>query len=312
MSTIEAELKELRAAREKIDKEIADANKTLQQTQAKLGDANSQRASLLTRIAAAEKAASELDGTKKAGQAQRDKVAKEVADAQAAYDDLYKRLSAELPAERRAAIAGAVAKINDAISDARTDATNAQKKTADAETAAAEAKKKATTAEAEFKQAGETLKNWPKNVEAARGQMTGFVKDAKDALEDGRVNDAYVKVLELKEALAELPKISSQANEDKLANAFREKGKAADAATGDATKAADELNKQKAAQAAAEAELKKREQGRAADLKAALADLPLTSAGSNPPDPGGETPKAGSNPPDPGPETPKAAPETGA
>lgn len=296
--SIEAELKDLRAAREKIEAEIKEANESLQKTQARLGEANSQRASLLTKIAAAEKAATELDGTKKAGQAQRDKVAKELADAQAAYDDLYKRLSTEIPAERRAAIAGAVAKINGAISDARTDVTNAQKKTADAEAAAAEARKKAATAEAGFKQAGEELKNWPKSVEAARGQMTALVKDAKDALDDGRVNDAYVKSLELKDALAALPNISSQASEDKLANAFKEKAKAADAATGDAAKAADALNKQKATQATAEAELKKKEQGRAAELKAAMAELPLGSSASPPPDPG--------------PETPKATPETGA
>lgn len=290
--TIDAEVKDLKAAREKIEAEIADANKTLQQTQAKLGEANTQRASLLTKIAAAEKAAAELDGTKKAGQAQRDKVAKDLADAQAAYDDLHKRLSAEIPAERRAAIAGAVTKINVGISDARTDAENAQKKTADAEAAAAEAKKKATTAEADFKQASEDLKNWPRSVEAARGQMTGLVKDAKDALDDGRVNDAYVKSLELKDALAALPNISSQASEDKLANAFKDKAKAADAATGDSAKAADALTKQKATQAAAEAELRKREQGRAADLKAAVAELPLASAGMPPPDPGDEVPKA--------------------
>ncbi len=290
--SIEAELKDLKAAREKIEAEIKEANESLQKTQARLGEANSQRASLLTKIAAAEKAATELDGTKKAGQAQRDKVAKDLADAQAAYDDLHKRLSAEIPAERRAAIAGAVTQINGAISDARTYVTNAQKKTADAEAAAADARKKAATAEGDFKQAGEDLKNWPKSVEAARGQMTVLVKDAKDALDDGRVNDAYVKSIELKDALAALPNISSQASEDKLANAFKEKAKAADAATGDAAKAADALNKQKAAQATAEAEMKKREQGRAAELKAALAELPLSSPGSNPPDPGGETPKA--------------------
>ena len=209
--TIDAELKDLKAAREKIEAEIKEASESLQKTQAKLGEANSQRASLLSKIAAAEKAAVELNDTKKAGQAQRDKVAKDLADAQAAYDDLHKRLSAEIPAERRAAIAGAVAKVNSGIFDARTDATNAQKKTADAEAAAAEAKRKAATAEADFKQASEELKNWPKSVEAARGQMTALVKDAKDALDDGRVNDAYVKSLELKDALATLPNISSQA-----------------------------------------------------------------------------------------------------
>ncbi|HEU4511088.1 MAG TPA: hypothetical protein VFR78_22845 [Pyrinomonadaceae bacterium] len=292
MTTIEDELKELKAAREKIEAEIKEANESLQKTQAKLGDANSQRTSLLTRIAAAEKAATELDGTKKAGKAQRDKVEKELADAQAAYDDLHKRVSAELPGERRAAIAGAFTRINDAISDARTEVTNAQKKTADAETAAGEAKKKAATADRELKQAGDELKNWPKSVEAARGQMTALVKDAKDALEDGRVNDAYVKLLELKDALAALPNISSQASEDKLANAFREKAKAADAATSDVTNATDALNKQKATQAAAEADLKKREQGRAAELKAALSGLPAANAGMPPPDPGDEVPKA--------------------
>ena len=298
MSTIEVELKDLKAAREKIEKEIAEANKALQQTQNKLGEANSQRASLLTKIAAAEKAATELEGTKKAGKAERDKVAKDVADAQAAFEDLQKRLSAELPAERRAAITGAATKINDAIADARTNATNAQKKTADAEAAAAEAKKKAATAEADAKQASDELKNWPKSVENARGQMTKLVTDAKAALEDGRINDAYLKLLELKDALATVQNVSSQANEDKIAKAFKEKAKAADTAASDAATAADAMTKKKTAQATAEAELKKREQGRAADLKAALAELPLTIA---------ETP-----PPPPTPEAPKAPPEAGA
>ena len=302
MSTIKAELDDLKAARKKIEEEIAEANKTLQQTQAKLGEANSQRASLLTKIAAAEKAATELEGTKKAGKAERDKVAKDLADAQAAFDDLQKRLSAEIPSERRAAISGAVTKIDGAISDARTDVANAQKKTAEAEAAASEAKKKSTTAEADFKQAGEELKNWPKSVETARGQMTSLVKDAKDALDDGRVNDAYLKLLELKDALAAVQNVSSQANEDKIANAFKEKSKAADTAASDAAKAADALNKQKTAQATAEAELKKKEQRRAADLKAALAELPLTIA---------ETPQP---PPAQAPEPSKApaAPEAGA
>lgn len=302
MSTIQVEIDDLKAAQKKIEAEIKEANESLQKTQARLGEANSQRASLLTKIAAAEKAVTELDGAKKAGQAQRDKVAKELADAQGAYDDLHKRLSAEIPGERRAAIAGAVTKINDAISDARTDVTNAQKKTADAEAAAAEAKKKAGTAEADFKQAGDELKNWPRSVEAARVQMTGLVTDAKDALADGRVNDAYLKLLELKDALAALPNISSQASEDKLANAFREKSKAVDEASGDSAKAADALNKQKAAQAAAEAELKKREQGRAADLKAALAALPLTIAETPAPPPAAEKTK----------EPPAQPPEAGA
>jgi chromosome segregation ATPase len=292
MSTIDTELKDLKAAREQIEKDIASASKTLQETQAKLGEANSQRASLLTKIAAAEKAATELEGTKKAGKAERDKVAKELADTQAAFDDLQKRLSAELPAERRAAIAGAVTKIDGAISDARTDAANAQKKTADAEAAAADARKKAAAAEADSKQPSEELKNWPKSVENARGQMTKLIADAKAALEDGRVNEAYLKLLELKDAVATVQNISSQANEDKIAKAFKDKAKAADTAASDAATAADALNKQKTAQATAEAELKKREQGRSADLKTALAELPLVIAASPPPDPGGETPKA--------------------
>jgi chromosome segregation ATPase len=277
MSTMEAGLKDLIAARDKVEADIANANKTLQETQGKLGEANSHRASLLIKIAAAEKTASELGAAKAAGKAQREKVNRDLADAQAAFDELQKRLNAELPAERRAAIASAVAKLDAAIDDARTDVATARKQTLAAEVAAADAKKKATTAESEYQQAGGELREWPKRAEAARAQLTKLVADAKAAIEAGRINESYLRLLELKQALAALPLISSQASEDKVTASFSEKSKALDAAQLDAAKAAEALNKQKTAQATAEAELKKREQGRAADLKAALAAMPLAT-----------------------------------
>src|SRR5215213_404374 len=98
MSTIEAELNDFKKQREQLEKDIATANNSLQQTQAQLTEANNKRSSLLTKIAAREKTAKEIGTTKDAGKAQREKIAKELADAQTAFDDLQTRLDAEIPA----------------------------------------------------------------------------------------------------------------------------------------------------------------------------------------------------------------------
>lgn len=276
MSTMEAELKALVAAREKVEADIASTNRTLQETQARLGEANSQRAALLLKIAAAEKTASELGAAKAAGKVQREKVTSDLKDAQSVFDDLQKRLNAQIPTERRAAIAAAVAGIDAAIDDARTDVATARKQTLAAEAAATEAKQKATAAESEYQQAGDDLRQWPKTVEATRAQMTKLATDAKAANDAGRIYESYLLWLELKQAIAVLPLISSQANEDKIAASFAEKGTALDVFQRDAATAAAALNRQKTAQAAAETELKKKEQGRAAELKTALETMPLT------------------------------------
>lgn len=288
MPTVEDELKELKAAREKVDAEIAGVNKTLQDTQAKLGAANNELAALQTKIVAAEKKVTELNATKKAGKAQRDKVTKDLADAQAVFDDLQTKLTAQLPAERRAAIAAAVAKIDGAIDDALATVTAAQKQASDAEAAANDARKKATAAEAESQKATDELRLWPKQVDASRTEMTMLAGEAKAAHDAGRFFEAYLRIVELKTALAALPALSSQATEDKLTAAFADKSKAAEKATGDVAKAVDTFSKQKATLATAEAELKKKEQSRAADMKAALSSLPLTVEPSSPPPPAKE------------------------
>jgi len=280
MSTIEAELKDLKKKRDEVDARIADANKALQKTQTELSAATGERASLLTKIAAKEKTATEIGAVKDAAKTQREKVTKDVTDAQAAFNELETKLNGELPAERRAAIAAAVAKIDATIDDARKVAMTEKDKTTAAETAATDAKKKATTAEAEYQKAGEELRQWPKNVEVARAQMTKLVADTKAALEAGRMNDAYLKLLDLKQLLATLPTISSQESENKVTAAYSDKGKAKEAASADAATATETLNKQKATQTAAEAELKKKEQGRAADLKSAMSSLPAAIAPS--------------------------------
>jgi chromosome segregation ATPase len=283
MPTVEDELKELKAARDKVDAEIAGVNKTLQDTQAKLGAANGARSSLQTKIVVAERKLTELKTTKEAGKAQRDKVTKDLADAQAAFDDLQTKLTAELPAERRTAIGAAIAKIDGAIDDARVTVAAAQKQASDAETAANDAKQKATAAEAESQKATEELRQWPKQVEAARTKVTKLAGEAKAAHDAGRLFEAYLRIVELKTALAALPALSSQATEDKLTAAFADKSSAAEKAASDAAKAADTFSKQKATQATAEAELKKKEQSRAGDLKAVLSSLPLTVESPSPP-----------------------------
>jgi chromosome segregation ATPase len=290
MSTIEAELNDLKKKRDEVDARIADANKALQKTQTELSAATGERASLLTKIAAKEKTATEIGAVKDAAKTQREKVAKDLADAQAAFAELETKLNGELPAERRAATAAAVAKIDATIDDARKVAATEKDKTTAAETAATDAKKKAATAEAEYQKAGEELRQWPKNVEVTRAQMTKLVAETKAALETGRMNDAYLKLLDLKQLLSVLPTISSQESENKVAAAYSDKGKAKETASADAATATETLNKQKATQTAAEAELKKKEQGRAADLKSAMSSLPAAIVPS--PEATGENPAA--------------------
>ena len=283
MPTVEDELKDLKAARDKIDADIAGVTKTLQDTQAKLGAANGERASLQTKIGAAEKRLAELNATKDAGKAQRDKVTNDLAETQKVFDDLQKKLTAQVPADRRTAIGAAVADIDTAIEDARAAVAAAQKQTSDAETAAAAARDKATDADSEAKKAAEDLKQWPRNVEAARNRMTKLAADAKTAHDTGKFAEAYLRIVELQAALAALPAHSSQATEDKLTAAYADKSSAAERAAADAAKAADTLNTQKATQATAETELKKKEQSRSADLQAVLSAPPVEPPSPPPP-----------------------------
>ena len=88
MPTVEDELKDLKAARDKLDADIAGVTKTLKDTQTQLGAANSERASLQTKIGAAEKKLADLNATKDAGKAQRDKIAKDLEDTQKVFDKL--------------------------------------------------------------------------------------------------------------------------------------------------------------------------------------------------------------------------------
>ena len=284
MPTVEDELKDLKAARDKLDADIAGVTKTLKDTQSKLGAANSERASLQTKIGAAERKLADLNATKNAGKAQRDKIAKDLAGTQKVFDDLQKKLTTEVPADRRTAIATAVAGIDTAIDDARAAVSAAQTQASDANTAANDAKQKAAAAAADAKQAAEDLRQWPMHVEAERSKMTKLAEDAKTAQETGKFAEAYLRIVELKTALAMLPVLSSQATEDKLTAAYADKSSVAEKAAGDAAKAADAANQQKAAQAAAEAELKKKEQSRSADLKAALsAEAAPAEAPAEPP-----------------------------
>jgi hypothetical protein len=161
----------------------------------------------------------------------------------------------------------------------------ANKPPRDAQTPANAPKNNATAAEAESQKATDELRQWPKQVEAARTEVTKLAGEAKAAHDAGRIFEAYLRIVELKTSLAELPALSSQATEDKFAAAFADKSSAAEKAAGEAAKAADAFSKQKATQAIAETELKRKEQSRAADLKAALTALPLTVEPSSPPPP---------------------------
>jgi chromosome segregation ATPase len=270
MSTIESELKDLQAAQAKIDADIANANKTLQDAQSKLSTANGQRTSLATKIAAAEKLAKDLDGTRGANKALREKIQMEMDSAKKTVEELQARLFNEIPEERRAAITASVDKVNAAIGDAQTTFANAHKETQAGEAAAAAAKQKAAAAEAEYQKANGELQQQPKKIEAARSRVSKLTSDVKAALDAGRFNEAFLFFLQLKQGLAELPNLISKDNEDKLAGKVMDTRSASQAAQTELAKATESLTAQKAKEATAEAEAKKKEQQREADLKAAL------------------------------------------
>lgn len=270
MSTIESELKELQAAQAKIDTDITNANKTLQDAQSKLSTANSQRTSLATKIAAAEKLAKDLDGTRSANKTLREKTQMEMDSAKKTVEELQARLFNEIPEERRAAITAAVDKVNASIGDAQTTFANAQKETQTAEAAAAAAKQKAAAAEADYQKANGELQQQPKKIEAARSRVSKLTNDVKAALDAGRFNEAFLFFLQLKQGLAELPNLISKDNEDKLASKVMDTRSTSQAAQAELAKATESLTAQKAKEATAEAEAKKKEQQREADLKAAL------------------------------------------
>jgi len=274
MPTLEEELQKLEAERDKAEAEITNQTKAVQDAQSKLSVANGLRTSLAPRIAAVEQLVKEIAATQGAVKTLREKVASEKAAAEKSFYDLQKRINAELPEERRNVINTVITKIDAAIAEAKKKSEEAQAHTVEAEKSIAATKQKAVTAEAEHQAAGVQFRQLPQEIEAARGRVAKLTGEVKTAMDAGRVNDAYMRLLELKQAMDELPKLSSEENQKKLADQITERRQATMTAQDDFLKAGEDLNKRKAEQAEAEGNYKKRVQEREADLKAALSGTP--------------------------------------
>lgn len=271
MATVEEELKEMQAAQEKTDAEIAEGKKALEQVQSQLACANGQRASRAVKITALEKMNRDLDAAKTALKVQREKAKTETAAAAEPIAKLQDRLASEVPQERAEAIAAVVAEIDDAIEKAKQKFQDARTKTAEAETAAASAKEKSTTLENKCQAAVARLQGLPKEIKAASERVTKLAADTKAALDAGRINDATLRFLELKETLEEVPNLESEQKENEMVNEVTETRQASMAAQDASSKASDDLSKLKEAQAAAEADFKKKTEKRDDDVKTALA-----------------------------------------
>src|SRR5215813_3418599 len=270
MATVESDLEALKTAQSKVDTDFAEANKAMQQAQAKVAAANNQRSILAALIASIEKLLGELKAADAAGKAQREKVVADIASAQKAMEELQAKLFTELPEQKRVAITAAVATVDAAIQDAATRAAAADKDVAAAQTALAMAQQTSTAADADLQAAGRELQQFPQQVEAARTRLSKLMADAKAALDAGRVNESFVRFLELRQLLTDLPTLSSKESQDKLVAQVTEKRKAAQTAQEATRSVADKLDKQKAAQAVAQADLKKKQQERDNELKKAM------------------------------------------
>jgi chromosome segregation ATPase len=270
MPTLEEELQKLQAERDNAEADISNLSKTLQDAQAKLSVANATRTSLAPRVAAVEQLVKEITITQGTVKTLREKVASERAAVEKGFSDLQKRINAELPEERRNAINTVIAKIDAAIAEAKKKSEEAQVCTVEAEKAIVAAKQKTATANAEHQAAGVQFHQLPQEIEAARGRVAKLTGEVKTAMDAGRVNEAYMRLLELKQAMDELPKVNSEEYQKKLADQIAERRQATMTAQDDLVKAGEDLNKRKAEQADAEGNYKKKVQEREADLKAAL------------------------------------------
>jgi chromosome segregation ATPase len=246
MPTLEEELQQLQGERKKAEAEITNLSKSLQDTQSKLGLANTFVTSLAPRIAAIEKLVRDIATIKMSLKALREKILSERAGLQERLANLQKEINAQLPESLRNGIKASIEKVDKAIAEAKKKMEEAQNRTVEAEAAVSRTKEEASSAEAEYQAVNTQFHRLPQEIELVRGRVDKLTSDVKTTIDTGRVNEAYMRLLELKLAWDEMPNLYGEEQQKNLSDQIAKQRQAVMTAQDNLMKANGELNKRKA------------------------------------------------------------------
>ena len=274
MSAIEDKLNKLQTDLEKIDKDIADAKGTLEDTQKTISKKNGERNELNAQIAPLKKQVDEVSGSRSAIEEERNAAGCEISLAKKALDDLTEELNEKVPEGRRKAIDDAVESVDADIGKKKEDADKLRQQVAVAEQALAQVQGKASTHESAAADLKTQLKNLSNQVKAFRGRVSDLKSQAKTAAKNGQTTDAYYLTGQLKEAIEQLEKLVAPKYEKDLVKQLDEHQKEVLAAKDAVTAKTAEVEQLRADLAAADRAYQDAAKGREKTIKDKLKTIP--------------------------------------
>lgn len=270
MKSLEHELRVLDEERQRIEAERVKANETLRQAQQALGNSDGHRNQLAAQIAPMQRLLTDVTKGQTAVAAQRQAAQGEIEAAEKAHDELLAQINKDLPEARRSALQAAIEAVDKPIDDLKRDVQTLQDKKAETEAALTNAQKRAAALEAGIRESLAQLRQLPQQIQAARTQVAQLTTQAKAAAVSGRSGEAFYLASELNQALKRLSELADSDQESKLVDRLDElwqESQAAKAAVAEKSAALEQFGRELTA---AESELQRQSQTRAANIKAAL------------------------------------------
>jgi chromosome segregation ATPase len=213
MTTIAEQLDDLKKRSKKLEQEHKAATKEIEKDTKALGDKKTNLDSLSATqqavsadVDATAKLVNDLEAVTAARKDTRKRGEDEVTKGREELKALNSRIEQELSEPRRTALLEKIKAIDDAISKAGTDSDKAEKALTEAKKAEADAREAATAAAKNHDDAQALLQAVPLDIEAARARVAALRSAATNAVDVGRMAEAFAQARDLEDALAGLDK----------------------------------------------------------------------------------------------------------
>jgi len=265
LTVYEKELAKAEAAIATAQQTIADAQTNLQQTIA-AKSALQPRQRLVDDIRASQLA---IDNVRKAADKEREEAEKDC-------NELFAQLEKQLSKEHRDNVDAVIKKVDDEITDLQKQVEDLATQVDIAERAASEAKTRVISLETDVQEKQAQLRQLPGEITARQVQVARLKEAARAAADSGRSGEAYLLTRKLERAIGTLKDVTGATKETNLEVNLFELGSPLETAKQEAAKKAGDLEKDKSEWTKAEQQLKSKEQGRDAAIKALVADGPRT------------------------------------
>lgn len=213
MASIAEQLEDLKKRRDELEQkrasvrvEIADATRALGDKQANLDSLSATQQAVSADVDATAKLDSELDAVTAALKDTRDRGNSELTKGREEFAALKSRIDQELSEPRRTALLKKIDAIDDAIAKATKEADEADVALGKAKATEAQAREAATAAAKNHDDTFQLLQVVPRDIEAARARVAALRAAATNAVDTGRMAEAFVRARDLEDALASLEK----------------------------------------------------------------------------------------------------------